>query len=211
VQLVSADVPLGEHVAHDLRPLGGAEGAQQLSRHFSRFAVCHPEGAERPKDLAGSTTVDCTARPACNLIPTPKALSGFSPVYVLILSGTDVYLEAVSITFNADDPRTIRALELASEAGQWIVCRARDGRQAFGVPSQSEAGRYYLVTVSSCDCPDFQHAGLAATASGDIGEQYACKHVLAVQLHAELIRAVHGEAMTASGRRRGHLRLVPQH
>ena len=114
----------------------------------------------------------------------------------------------MSITFNADDPRTIRALELASEAGQWLVCRAQDGRQAFGVPSQTEAGRYYLVTVASCDCPHFQRARLATTASGDVGEQHACKHILAVRLHAELQRAIHGQPVTPSGRQRGHLRLV---
>ena len=114
----------------------------------------------------------------------------------------------MSITFNADDPRTIRALELAAEAGQWLVCRAQDGRQAYGVPSQTRAGRYYLVTVSSCDCPDFQYGELALTASGELGEQHACKHILAVRLHAELQRALHAQSVTASGRRRGHLRLV---
>ena len=115
----------------------------------------------------------------------------------------------MSITFDADDPRTIRAIELAAEAGQWLVCRAQDGRQAYGVPSQTEAGRYYLVTASSCECLDFQHGSLAATASGDVGEHFACKHILAVRLHAEFIRAVHGgEAVPASGRPRGHLRLV---
>jgi len=115
----------------------------------------------------------------------------------------------VGITLDADDPRTLRALELASDAGQWLVCRARDGRQAYGVPSAGEAGRYYLVTGSSCDCPDFQRPGLAATASGELAEQRPCKHILAVRLHAELLRAVHGAARTRrSGRRRGHLRLV---
>jgi hypothetical protein len=116
----------------------------------------------------------------------------------------------VGITLDADDPRTIRALELASDAGQWLVCRARDGRQAYGVPSSAEAGRYYLVTASRCDCPDFQRNDLAPTASGDLAEQRACKHILAVRLHAELIRAIHGSASTTpSGRRRGHLRLLP--
>jgi hypothetical protein len=33
----------------------------------------------------------------------------------------------MTITISAEDPRSIRALEIAAEAGQWIKCRTRDG------------------------------------------------------------------------------------
>ncbi|HEX8969059.1 MAG TPA: hypothetical protein VF937_14335 [Chloroflexota bacterium] len=113
----------------------------------------------------------------------------------------------MSVTIDADDPRTIRALEIAANAGQWLACRDRAGRHAYGIPSQLETGRYYLVTASSCDCADFRRRTLA----GRNGEQLACKHVLAVRLHGELVRALHAPPPPAgptTRRRRGHLSLV---
>jgi hypothetical protein len=113
----------------------------------------------------------------------------------------------VSITFDADDPRTIKALELAAEADRWLSGRNAAGDQIFGVPSQREAGRYYIVTQSNCDCPDFaQHA--------DAAEPHACKHVLAVRLHCELVRAQQQRARRTTEprppeRRTAHLQLLP--
>src|SRR5437868_8525379 len=96
----------------------------------------------------------------------------------------------MSVTISADDPRTIRAIEIAADADQWLVYRDQDGHQAYGVPSQSERGRYYLVTPASCDCPDFARHGVpSATASTEATELRACKHILAVRLHDELVRA----------------------
>ena len=67
----------------------------------------------------------------------------------------------MTITISADDPRSIKALEIAAGASQWFKCRTEDGRKAYGVPSQCQPDRYYLVTCASCDCPDFQRNGLS--------------------------------------------------
>jgi hypothetical protein len=106
----------------------------------------------------------------------------------------------MTITISSEDPRTIKALEIAAGAAQWLKCRLRDGRKAFGVPSQCTPGRYYLVTCSSCDCPDFQRNGLAEARIGLPGEHRPCKHVLAVRLYRELVKA--------QPARRRHLRVV---
>jgi SWIM zinc finger len=116
---------------------------------------------------------------------------------------------AVTFTFNADDPRTIRALELAAEADSWLKGRNRDGEDVYGVPSQSLPGRYYVVTRSSCDCPDFRHAQPLASSRQALDDARACKHILAVRLHAELVRAEHLEDLRTTQRRRGgHLTVV---
>src|SRR5205823_4002704 len=73
---------------------------------------------------------------------------------------------------------SIRAVELAAAAGQWLRCRTRDGQQAFGIPSHCQHSRFYLVTSSTCDCEDAQRHGMAGL----------CKHVLAVRLHLALLK-----------------------
>jgi hypothetical protein len=113
----------------------------------------------------------------------------------------------LGITISADDPRTIRALEIAADANEWLVYHQADGHEAYGVPSQSEPGRHYLVTTSSCDCPDFR-TGLPATPANDRDEQRACKHMLAVRLYRELVRAQQLRPRSARPRSRAHLRLV---
>ncbi len=132
----------------------------------------------------------------------------------------------MSVAIDANDPRTIQALELAAEAGQWLVCRLRDGRQAFGVPSRQRPGLYYVVTTTTCQCPDFRRYGLSPARLGHTGEHRVCKHIMAVRLHCELVRAT--RALESEGdtppattsvtparsadQRRGHLRLVqPAH
>jgi hypothetical protein len=106
----------------------------------------------------------------------------------------------MSITISADDPRTIKAIEIAADADQWVACCTDDGEAAYRVPSQGHLGRFYVVSELSCDCPDYQQ--------GEVEDHRACKHVLAVRLHNELKRAVlrHGELRTQ--RRGDHLRLV---
>lgn len=81
------------------------------------------------------------------------------------------------LMINKNDPRGAKAVALATDAGQWIKCRTKDGRKAYGVPSSSEPNRYYLTGRSFCTCPArMRRPGLD------------CKHMLAVQLHCELVR-----------------------
>jgi len=94
---------------------------------------------------------------------------------------------AVSITISDTDSRSIKAVEIAAGAGQWLKCRLADGHKAYGVPSQHTPGQYHVADCQACSCPDFQR------------RQDACKHVLAVRLHCALARAQ---------QRRQHLRLV---
>src|SRR2546425_12747128 len=89
-----------------------------------------------------------------------------------------VYTVLMSFTISADEPRSIKALEIAARASSWLKCRATDGRKAYGIPSAAEPGRFYLVTQTVCDCEDAKrHPG------------QPCKHVLAVRLHIELAKA----------------------
>jgi len=138
--------------------------------------------------------------------------SGFSPVFVLISSGEAVYLAQVTVTINADDPRTIKALELAADADNWLKGHNANGDEVFGVPSQSEPGHYYIVTRASCDCPDFRRNGLTELRPGQSAEQAeyrACKHILAVSLYCELVRAQHRPAQSTTPTGRRHLRALP--
>jgi len=104
----------------------------------------------------------------------------------------------VGITISADDPRSIRAIELAADAARWRRWRTPDGIEAFGIPSQSRRDRSYIVTSNSCDCADF-------TRAAESGAPRACKHILAVRLYCELVKAQHHTSRAAN---RPHLRLV---
>jgi hypothetical protein len=73
---------------------------------------------------------------------------------------------------DTSDSRFPKAVAIADQAGQWLKCRTSQGRKAYGVPSQRTAGRYYLVTQTSCTCED------AKRHQGSI-----CKQALAVQIH----------------------------
>jgi hypothetical protein len=79
-------------------------------------------------------------------------------------------------TTTTTDPRADRARFIASTAGQWLKCRTPAGKR-YGVPSQSQPGRFYLVDTRTCDCPDFRRRG------------GPCKHVLAVRFHVAQVRA----------------------
>ena len=82
---------------------------------------------------------------------------------------------------NLSDPRTVKAIAVLTGCGQWLKVRARDGRTAFGVPSQRVAGLYYMVTSRSCTCEDFarhaRHGGV-------------CKHMLAARIHLLVLQIV---------------------
>jgi hypothetical protein len=74
------------------------------------------------------------------------------------------------------DPRTDRARCLAAGAAQWLKCHTPAGKK-YGVPSQSQPGRYFLVDTRTCDCPGFIRRG------------GPCKHVLGVRQHVARVRA----------------------
>jgi hypothetical protein len=112
----------------------------------------------------------------------------------------------VGITISADDPRSIRAIEIAARASKWLTAMTPDGQPAFRVPSQTRIGRSYLVTRFSCDCPDFQRA--SEQLAEDDGEDRACKHIMAVRLYCELLRAQERIPRPAVDTRRAHLRVV---
>ena len=59
----------------------------------------------------------------------------------------------------------------------------------YGVPSQCQADRYYLVSCGTRDCPDFQRHGLSGMRIGHAGSHTRCKHLLTVRLHCELVKA----------------------
>lgn len=96
---------------------------------------------------------------------------------------------ASGVTISADDERTIRAIEIAAEADRWLRLSNDGGVEAFRVPSQAHADRYYVVTRSTCECPDFRGSLLAPTLDPP-REPRPCKHILAVRLHGELVKAL---------------------
>lgn len=82
------------------------------------------------------------------------------------------------ITINSEDPRSIKAIEIAATSGQWLKCKTRDGSKRYGIPASGQPGRYYLVDQQSCDCQDAQRH-----------PSQPCKHQLAVRLVVELAKA----------------------
>jgi len=112
----------------------------------------------------------------------------------------------MTFTIDAHDPRSIKAIEIAAEAGQWARVTMRDGRQVYGIPSQRDPGHLYFVDLTSCTCEDFARNGLSEFRVGMSGEHGLCKHIRAVKLHHELTEAT--QDRTKGGRRR-HLNLVP--
>lgn len=68
----------------------------------------------------------------------------------------------MTITISAEDPRSIKAIEIAATSGQWLKCHARRGlyQKAFGIPSSHDSSHYYLVTQTACTCQDaVRHPG----------------------------------------------------
>ena len=83
----------------------------------------------------------------------------------------------MAVTIDASDARSIRAVELAAGASAWLKCWLADGCKAYGIRSSRDPSRFYLTNCESCTCYDFRR------------HQQHCKHVLAVRLHVELVRA----------------------
>jgi hypothetical protein len=82
----------------------------------------------------------------------------------------------MAIAISSQDPRGVKAIQIAATAGQWLKCRSADGSKRYGIPSQSVAGLYYLTDMRACTCPDFQRRG------------GPCKHIAAVRLHVARVR-----------------------
>jgi len=77
--------------------------------------------------------------------------------------------------FPTTDPRGTKAVAIAADAGQWLKCRTRDGRKAYGIRSSRDGNQIYFVTRRDCTCYD--------------ARRHDCKHILAVRLHCELVEA----------------------
>ena len=86
------------------------------------------------------------------------------------------------VTISADNPRSIHAVELAATAASWGLSTTSDGTSVYRVPSQANPNNTYTVTVGTCSCQDFIR-GIQA------GNPHDCKHILAVRLYRELVKA----------------------
>jgi hypothetical protein len=79
-----------------------------------------------------------------------------------------------TLTLPASDPRGAKAVQIATDAGQWLKCFSqRDGRKAYGIRSSRDSNVVYLVTRRSCTCYD--------------ARRHDCKHMLAVRLWCEYV------------------------
>jgi len=78
-----------------------------------------------------------------------------------------------SVLLSETDPRGPKAVAIATDAGQWLRCRTRDGRKAYGIRSSADSNQVYFVTRTSCTCYD--------------ARRHECKHQLAVRLHVALV------------------------
>lgn len=78
-----------------------------------------------------------------------------------------------TVLLPSNDPRGPRAVAIATDAGQWLRCRTRDGRKAYGIRSSANSDQVYLTTRTTCTCYD--------------ARRHECKHQLAVRLHVALV------------------------
>lgn len=111
----------------------------------------------------------------------------------------------MAIVIDANDSRSIKAIAIAATSAQWLKVRSAAGEIGWGIPSQCQPGRYYLVSTEQCDCPDSKRFGLTEARRGQQGLHAACKHQLAVRLVDELARA----QQTQPRAKRRHLRALP--
>ena len=77
----------------------------------------------------------------------------------------------MTITIDSQDLRSVAALELMTQAGQWGKAHLRDGQKFYAVPSRTEPNVRYLTDRHTCTCPDHKFRGVD------------CAHILAVRLH----------------------------
>src|SRR5207248_9479906 len=100
----------------------------------------------------------------------------------------------MTIEVSTSDPRSVKALAILADSGQWLKLRTRDGRRFYGVRSQANPEMVYAVDCHGCDCPDFLKR-LEAGRSGP------CKHMLAVQLHCARVNGRKAQLEAARKRR----------
>ena len=81
------------------------------------------------------------------------------------------------IAIDTADRRSVAALELMTQAGQWGKAHLRDGQKFYAVPSRTQPNVRYLTDQHACTCPDHKYRGVD------------CAHILAVRLH---VARVHG-------------------
>jgi hypothetical protein len=91
-----------------------------------------------------------------------------------------------SVTISAEDPRSLRALQLAADMPQWLRCRTSEGELLYGIPSQRVPGLFHLASTNECTCADYRRNGLRSGRVGQYGNHFECKHVLAVRLQSIL-------------------------
>lgn len=84
----------------------------------------------------------------------------------------------MTITIDTQNPRSVKALEICAEAGQWMKCRGKNGEKAYGIRSSRDPNHVYFVTSTTCSCYDSKERG------------NECKHRQAVKLFVALTRAV---------------------
>ena len=78
-----------------------------------------------------------------------------------------------TITLPASNPRGAKAVAIATNASQWLKCRDRSGRKAYGIRSSRDANLVYFTTRHSCTCYD--------------ARRHTCKHQIAVELYCRLM------------------------
>ena len=81
------------------------------------------------------------------------------------------------VTIDSTNPRSVAALGLLLQAGQWGKAHLRDGQKFYAVPSRSRPGRYHLTDTQSCTCEDHKN------------RDADCAHILAVRLHVARVKA----------------------
>jgi len=99
-------------------------------------------------------------------------------ILVLALLSKLCYHEAMIVSLDTNNPRSLRGVALAAKAASWLHIRLADGRTGYGMPSSDDPLHYWLVTPDSCTCPDAKY-----------GNGRACKHSFAVRLF-EVLSAV---------------------
>lgn len=80
----------------------------------------------------------------------------------------------MTITIDSNNPRSMRAVEIAGGAAHWVHV----ADDTYAIESQAQPGAHYLASPDHCTCPDAKH-----------GKADACKHQLAVRLYLILSQA----------------------
>ena len=79
---------------------------------------------------------------------------------------------------NVSDARDVKALEIFSYAYRWgEVLDSPLGGKAYRIESATQAGTFYHVDWTECECPDHRFRG------------NLCAHIRAVRLYVRTIRA----------------------